>query len=388
MPRNLRALCVAIGLICVATLAAWQALTVHYSYGDNWTSLYCTGALFHTPPAALASEHIYIFQNSPGYDGQVYHYIAHDPFFRRGFSAYLDDARYRYRRILVPGLAFLLALGHDGGIDFGYLIVVCIFIFLGAWWLSRWAVLRGYPAQLGLLFGVVPAVLVSIDRLTVDVALAACCAGFSLYVEERSPRRLYAVLVAATLARETGLLLLAGYCIYLGGVRRFRAAAVYLTAGIPAACWYAFVSAHTVSVDSRLLSPALFVSLVNRMLHPFPYPLTGAIRVLAITLDLVALAGTVTVVLWAVYRGARRAWTPITVTLYLFAMLAATLSNPELWAESYAFGRTLTPLLLLGALDGLTAGSLVPLLAMLAVETRIGLQLGGQVLNVVHGILG
>jgi len=48
-------------------------VTVHFSYGGNWTALYCTGALFKPPPDELRPEHIYIFANSNGYDGQVYH---------------------------------------------------------------------------------------------------------------------------------------------------------------------------------------------------------------------------------------------------------------------------------------------------------------------------
>ena len=72
MPAN-RTRCVVFALLCTASLALWQALTVHFSYGGNWTALYCTGALFKPPPDELRPEHIYIFANSNGYDGQVYH---------------------------------------------------------------------------------------------------------------------------------------------------------------------------------------------------------------------------------------------------------------------------------------------------------------------------
>ncbi len=66
--------------------------------------------------------------------------------------------------------------------------------------MGRFAVSYGYRAWLGLFFALVPAVIVSMDRLTVDGALAACCAGFALYAHERSPGKLYAVLVAAALS--------------------------------------------------------------------------------------------------------------------------------------------------------------------------------------------
>lgn len=57
------------------------------SLGGNWTALFCTGSEFKPVPAPLRSDNIYIFQGTFGYDGQEYHYIAHDPFLTRGFSA-------------------------------------------------------------------------------------------------------------------------------------------------------------------------------------------------------------------------------------------------------------------------------------------------------------
>src|SRR5450631_297545 len=72
--------------ILAATVAfAWQALTVHYNYSGNWTALFGGGTLFAAPPDALNSEHIYRFPNSRGYDGQIYHIMAHDPFMVRAF---------------------------------------------------------------------------------------------------------------------------------------------------------------------------------------------------------------------------------------------------------------------------------------------------------------
>ncbi len=96
-----------------ALLFLWQLATVRANYGGNWTALYCTGANLLGVPPALDSEHIYLFPHSKGYDGQNYHYVAHDPFLRRGFARYIDSARVRHARILVPGLAYVLALGND-----------------------------------------------------------------------------------------------------------------------------------------------------------------------------------------------------------------------------------------------------------------------------------
>ena len=87
----------------------------------------------------------------------------------------------RYRRILVPALAWALALGRDSAIHAAYLAVILGFVFLGVYWLARAIESRGRHPAWGLMFVIMPASLVSMDRMTVDVALAALTAGFVLY---------------------------------------------------------------------------------------------------------------------------------------------------------------------------------------------------------------
>jgi hypothetical protein len=327
-------------------------------------------------------EKIYRFPDSHGYDGQFYHLVAHDPFFRRGLSSSIDNPRYRYGRILVPGLAYLLAFGQDSLIDAAYIGLVWLCVFAGTWWLARYAVLRGYPAGLGFAFAAAPAVLVSIDRLTVDIALAACCAGFALFVAEESHGKLYAVLALAGLTRETGLLLVAAWCIWLAAGRRWRDAVLFATAGIPTLCWLFFVRLHTPAAGFD----TVFAGIVSRFLHPFPYAYSGPVKTLAIGLDYLALIGVAASLAWAFGRAFLRAWSPVAIVLYFFAPLAITFSTPDAWDEVYGFGRTLTPLLLMAALDGFSVNRISPMFFMLLPDPRIGLQMGGQILNVVHGL--
>lgn len=68
----------AYALAAVLAVWLWQFLTVHYNYGDNWTGLFCI-APHMAVPLFLRSEKLYIFQGSTGFDGQVFHLIAHDP---------------------------------------------------------------------------------------------------------------------------------------------------------------------------------------------------------------------------------------------------------------------------------------------------------------------
>src|SRR5258708_28555484 len=123
--------CVATGLLGLALALCWQALVVHCEYHGNWSSLFCTGALFQQPPS-LAAEKIYSYPNSRGFDGQFYHYIAHDPFFRGGMLPFIDEPSFRYRRILVPLAAYTLAFGRTEVVDRAYRAVILLFVFIGS----------------------------------------------------------------------------------------------------------------------------------------------------------------------------------------------------------------------------------------------------------------
>ena len=385
MTLSVQLRCLIVAICCSGSILAWQALTVHFSYRGNWTGLYWTSSST-PPPRTLAAELIHQIPRSPGYDGQFYHYIAHDPFFNRGLASSIDAPRLRYRRILVPVLAFLLAFGRDAAIDPAYLLVLSASVLLGAFWLSSLAVSLGRPALWGMLFAIVPSVAISADRMTVDAALATCCVGFVLYQKQEKAYPLFCVLAAAALIRETGLLLVAAWCLYLLGRRQIRHAAIFSMAAIPALCWYAFVYLNTGPDPVSFISPTLLTGFVSRVLTPFPYPFPGPVATLAKMLDLLALAGVAGAIAWTVRQALRRTWSPVAIALYLFAILTITLAPGDPWSEVYAFGRTLTPLLLLASLDGLFAGSTLPLVAMLALTPRIGLQFGDQLLNILRGL--
>ena len=100
--------CAASAAVATAVLLAWQAFIVFFGYGGAWTALFMTGDSGPAAPPALISTG-YVFKNNKGFDGQYYRYVAHDPLFRHGLDAYMDLAPLRYQRILVPGLAWILA---------------------------------------------------------------------------------------------------------------------------------------------------------------------------------------------------------------------------------------------------------------------------------------
>jgi hypothetical protein len=238
---------------------AWQIFMVHRS-GGNWTSLFCAGDRFPAPPA-LAFEHIFQLHNSNSYDGQFYHYLAHDPFLSRGFVNYVDAPRLRYSHILLPLLAYLVALGDDHWIDGSYFLLVLASVFLGTYWLSRHSRRVSLSGLWGLGFLLVPAVIISDDRMTIDGALAALCVAFVLFASETIDWKVYLVAMLAALMRETGVLLAIGCCIALFANRRYRAAAGFATAVAPAA---RLVSVRAPSHNRGTYLPVNAVVLSNR----------------------------------------------------------------------------------------------------------------------------
>jgi hypothetical protein len=347
--------------------------------------LFSTGEEQKQPPL-LAGEHLYLFPASEGYDGQMYHYIAHDPFFERGLNAYVDAPRVRYRRILIPLAAHILALGRDQFIDGAYLGVILFAIFCGGYWLSVYCSTAGLSPWLGFLFLLIPATLVSMDRLTVDVALVALCIAFAIFVDE-SRWPLFGVLVASTLVRETGFLLLAGYVISLLWNRKLRTALIFSTAAIPALAWYAFVQLETYHEDVTAFSWIPFQGIAERFVHPYQYPFGLGIAAVSTILDYAALAGIVLAVALAVRTASQRLTVPIATCIYLFTLFAAFLFSPGAWEEVYAFGRTLSPLLVLLAIWGLPKRSWIHVLPLALVVPRTLIQLGPQAVGVLRGVL-
>jgi hypothetical protein len=287
---------------------------------------------------------------------------------------------------LVPGLAWIAAAGQARSIDAAYIAVNLLFLFAGVYWLGRFVSLSQYSPALGLFFLLVPAVVVSLDRLTVDLALTALCVGFALYVTENRPRMLYLVLAPAPLARETGLFLTLAYAGDQLFDRHFRQAAFSATTALPALTWYGFVQIHTTSYAANSWFTAIpFGGLVDRMLHPMKYSLTPLIAGLVSALDYLALAGMLLGFLLAFWTLKMKWLRPVQLAIVLIALSGMNLGKP-FWEEAYAFGRVFSPLLVLIALRACASQSWITLLPLALVIPRIGLQLGREVEKVVRGL--
>jgi hypothetical protein len=365
----------------------WQFATVHFNYAGNWTALFNTAPGWPRP-GFLASETIYTFPaGSLGYDGQMYHFIAHDPLMRRGAVTAMDDPALRYRRILVPALAWIVALGRDSAVHAAYVAVILAFVFLGVYWLARAMENRGLHPAWGLMFALTPAALVSMDRMTIDVALAALVAGFAVYSGDQEPRwKLLLILVCAALARETGLLLTAGYGVFLVSRRRFADLLWTAATVLPAMLWYLYVSNHTPPEPlAGIGSLVPFAGWIQRVAHSVVYPLPRSQALAAVELDYIALAGVALMLGHAVWLAWARRWNARAAAIYVFAAAVIFLGSRSVWEDAFGFGRVVTPLMVLLAVED--ARPRLAFAPMALIDARIGLNFLKQIIGVASHLI-
>jgi len=370
-------------LAATALGLAWQLLTVHYNYGGNLTALYCTGSARPLPPE-LAWEHIYIFRGSSGYDGEEYHYIAHDPLDENGIGRYVDTGA-RYRRILLPAMAYLAALGQQEWIDRAYFACNLVFLFLGSWFLARLLERRGRNTWWAILYLVVPATLISLDRLTVDLALGSLALGFTLYVESmdegwRQRGKLFAILALVALCRDSGVLLTLAVMIPLAVRRRFRESLLWAMALMPALAWNVFVSWHVpepmVVPKGRLFVP--FSGWVEPFLHPPIYHLAAGWTLAVRAFDWLQLFGLLLAFVLGLRQWRKAKSDAVAAACFLWAAIG--IFWPALWQLDPYATRLVSPLLLWQFLGGDRA-------PMAMVAPRGIIQLTPQVLGVARGLL-
>lgn len=373
----------------------WQFLTVHYNRGGNWTALYLTGQDYALPPQLAAGT--YRFPGA-GYDGEIYRTVAHDPFLRLGYARYVDNPPLRYERILVPALAYLLAAGDQRWIDATYMAVIALFVFLGCFWLSRWATLAGLHPAWAFAFLLAPATLISMDRMTVDVSLEAFTVAFALYWKIDSRWKLFLIVLLACLARETGLLFVAGLCVFELVHRRFARALQWSAAALPAIAWYIGFR-RMLAEPAQLSVPTWFVDnagagVFRQMLSPPHYPLPPALEMIARIGDAVALGSVVLASLLAIAAFLRaRAKNPIAISCLFFGILVFTLTTPVFWKDVNGYGRIVSPLLILVAMIFMAKDTelRVPwwsgFVPAILIDLRLGLQFQSALGGVLRGLL-
>jgi len=363
-----------------------QTAVVRFNYLGNGTALFRHGMEFPPPPSLFEQHRLFIFPPGYGYDGQFYHLMAHDPLARGEASAHMDDPRLRYRRILVPMAAWVIALGRPALVDAVYDVILLAAVFAGAWTVGALARGRERSAAWGAAFALVPATAISLDRMTPDVVLVALTVALAWAVQEE--RRGLAVLLAllAPLVRETGWLLLIAYALSLAVQRCWRRAGVVAVAGLPALAWYAYVAYRLPSQPYPLLAIPLS-GLWSAAAHP---PVSAGAQALAAPLmriaGLLALAGMLLAFAWAAVLARRDPASPLALAALLFALTGVFLQRADHWQAAHDYARVYSPLLAVLLLDALLRGSPWPLLPLAFVWPRLALEMRGEALVVLRGI--
>jgi hypothetical protein len=343
-------------LAVVALGAAYMGANVLGNYQGNITGLFYTGSATPLPPFLAA--HTFRTSDPIGYDAQYYHIIAHDRLNRAGFIRYLDNPRVRWRRIGVPVI----------GSDWGYIAIELAFTFLGAWWLGPYA----------FAFLLIPAVLVSFDRMTVDLVLAALTIGF---IRFKHP---WPILIYAPLVRETGLILIFAWCLWNAIHRRWKDAFLGALCAVPTLLWYLYVQLHTPPDGTAWLTPIPFSGLIARTLHGDTTPTTTLWLRAAHYSENLAIAGIWLALICGLYLLWQRRHGLLEISAIAFVVFDAFLGRYDLWDTAYAVGRTMSPLLVLLGLLAIRDRRLIYAAPLFLILPRIALQYEAQLLAAVR----
>lgn len=351
----------------------------------NVTALFYAGDATPAPPALEAK--MYRFPQSVGFDGQFYLYLAHDPLDEQGTASYIDNPSTRWKRILLPGAAYLLALGQPAAIPYVYVGLMWLLTFLGTWLLGRLCTYWGHPAWWGIGFLAIPAVFVSLDRMMTDIGLVVALLALLLATREDRPALALTAMALAPLARETGLVLACAWVLWNALGRRWRQASWGLMAALPFLAWSAWVH-QQFGPDLTPWWGWPFEGILTRLATYtiYPAPLLGL--KLALFLDYVGAWGiAVSFVLAAVLflRGERHL---LMITALVYTLGISVFAKEDMWGEAYSYTRTGGPVALLLALAGLEQRRWWMLAPLMLALPRIVLQVAFAVLDSLRGLGG
>ncbi len=361
------------GLLSVFFALAYMTVNVAGNYQGKWTGLFYIGQ--DVPlPAAVEKSGTHRVGDSKGYDAQYYYLIAHDPLFLNGTEEYMDNPPLRWRRIFVPALSFLIHAVTGIGVAWAYTLILSMFVFLGAWWMSQYVTSAGFHPLLGLSFLLIPATLISVDRMTVDLALSALTIGFVWKASSDDHRGVYGILCVAPLVRETGILLVVGWCCLSMWRKQWGSVIAGGLCSVPALAWWVYVRSRTLKDHTPWMAEFPFQGLIDRTLGGDGNAINTSWLLAAHQAENLTLAG-----VWlALFMGVFVLWhRPIglmEITAALFVAFMSMLGKYDIWDSTYAIGRTLSPLLILLLLIALRDRRYVYALPMLLFLPRIGLQ--------------
>lgn len=313
----------------------WMAFQAHALYGGNWTGL------FYASEERTVAEELragaYIRPAGRGYDGQQYRAIAHNPWPPFRLDSSLDSPAFRRQRMVVPTLAWCLALGRREWIDAAYIAVVLSSVVLAVRASAAWFLLHGRSAWWGCVALTTPPVVTSVDRMGVDATLLALAMAAAVLLKRERWAALWIVLALAGLTRETGILLCAGAALWTWRRGRLRLALALLSAAAPALLWMGLLALW---IDAPPPAPP-FVFFYWGVFAMLGHAEPGA-PLLVRLLNAVGLIGLAFTIPAALHWAVRGSLTAVLVALYI--PLALLFGAQEALESPIAYGRSLGPL--------------------------------------------
>ncbi len=179
-------------------------------------------------PLALVTIGTQFSENDPtgseGYDGQFNYYIIRDP---NTAAQFIDVPAYRFQRILLPALGLVLSFGQTSLIPWVLLLTGVVSLAVGTAILERLLVDHGVSRWYALVYGLSIGIFGSV-RLSLSEPLAYGLVLGGVLLAQREKWLWSALIFAlAALAKETTLLVPAGYGLYLLYKRQFSTATIF-----------------------------------------------------------------------------------------------------------------------------------------------------------------
>ncbi len=338
-----------------------------------------------TPAPPALKDGIFRFPGTVGFDGQFYLYIAHDPLNQYATAGFIDNPPIRWRRILLPGLAWLFSAGHPSVIPLAYMGVMWTVTFLGALLLSKLCHTWGYPSWFGLAFLAIPAVAVSLDRMLTDIGLVVALLAWLWAIQERRGAIAIAAMALAPLARETGIVLAAAWFVWLALQRDMRRAMWAPMALVPFLGWAIWVHAHF-GGDATPWWGWPFEGILTRLAHYAVYSAPSLGLKLALLLDYLGALGIAAAFVLALGLCLREDRSMLVFAAALYTLGICMFAKQDMWTEAYSYTRTGGPVAVMLALYGLQQRRWWLTAPLLLALPRIGFQFVWSILDSVRGL--
>ncbi len=330
--------------VLLAVLAVYL-LSINVSlerFGGNWSGFAVVGD--HFPAPGIHGSGTLILPHSFGYDGQFFLLAAHDPFLRGQAHKYMDEAAYRYQRIMYPWLARLLAGGDPQAIPRTLVLVNLLAVLAGTLFLGLLCARHGACPLWALFYGCLSGLLIALLRdLAEPVAMAFLAGGFLLY----DARRYWwcaLLMAAALLGKEICALALLAMALHSLSQQKWQGFIALVLAGVPLALWWAYIYYRLGALplqggESNFGLP--LVGMVSYAQKLFPLSIANFQNVVGFGFVIVT-GLTLILALVEFLRG----WSLQGLAFFLYACFFSLMTD-KVWVEPWSYGRVLLPLSLL-----------------------------------------